>query len=145
MKRLFALAVLAVPVFGAPMMRVVSVRDAHTIVVDNRGVAMDVALAQIVIPPAEEAAAAAYLRDALTGAWVMVETDPRGGSYVYRSPDALFVNGELARRAYASRSTTQMIYVGEVTPGPRRAEPAPKVVKAKPLPPPPKPHRKPHR
>jgi hypothetical protein len=72
----------------------------------------------------------------------MVETDARGESYVYRSPDALFINGELSRRAYLGPSV-QMTYVGDVMPGPRRAEPAVKAAKAKPLPLPPRPHRKP--
>ena len=129
------------------MMKVVAVRDVRTIVVDNRGVAAEIKLAQIVVPPAEEGAAAAYLRDMLTGAWVMVETDAQGLSYVYRSPDAMFVNGEIARRAYAFRSTPQMTYLGESMPGPRRAEPTAKKSappKRKPLPPPPKPHRRPH-
>lgn len=127
------------------MVRVVSVRNARTIVVDNRGIAAEVALAQVVIPPAEEAAAAAYLRDTLTGAWVMVETDARGQSYVYRSPDSMFINGALSRRAYATRNAPQMIYLGEVMPGPRRAETPPRTVAVKKVPPPPRPHRKPHR
>lgn len=105
------------------MVRVLSVKDARTIVVDHRGVAAEVRLAQVVIPPADEAAAIAYLRQSLTNAWVMVESDAFGAAFVYRSPDALFVNGELARRAYATPGTP-MIYLGEVTPGPRQATPA---------------------
>jgi hypothetical protein len=134
MKRISILLFLAFSVQAAPMVRVVSVRDARTIVVDNRGVAAVVALAQVVVPPAEEAAAAAYLRDTLTGAWVMVETDAHGQSYVYRSPDAMFINGELSRRAYATRNEPQMIYLGEVMPGPRRAETPPRTVVVKKVP-----------
>jgi hypothetical protein len=143
MKRLFVLLVLACSVHASPMLRVIAVKNARTLVVDNRGVAAEITLGQVVIPPAEEDAAAAYLRNTLTGAWVMVETDVRGAAYVYRSPDALFINGELARRAYLGW-TVPMIYLGEVMPGPRRAEPALRAVKAKPMPPPPRPHRKPH-
>ena len=142
MKRLFVLLFLACSVHASPMLRVISVKNTRTLVVDNRGVAAEITLGQIVIAPAEEEAAAAYLRNTLTGAWVMVETDVRGESYVYRSPDALFVNGELSRRAYFG-SSVQMTYVGEVMPGPRRAEPAVKVVKAKPKAPPRRPHRRP--
>jgi len=121
------------------MLRVVSVKDARTIVVDNRGVATDVVLAQIVVPPSEEEAAAAYLRQSLVNSWVMIERDARGESFVYRSPDAMFVNGELARRAYVV-GRDRMTYVGEVTPGPRRVETVTKApVKA------PAPHKAPQR
>ena len=142
MKRWFVLLFLACSVHASPMLRVVSVKNARTLVVDNRGVAAEITLGQVVIPPAEEEAAAAYLRHTLTGAWVLVETGAQGESYVYRSPDALFVNGALSRRAYLGASV-QMTYGGEVMPGPRRAEPAVKVVKAKPTPPPPRPRRRP--
>jgi hypothetical protein len=148
MKRLCVLLFFFFPIhmMAAPMMRVVSVRNARTLIVDKRGVAADIVLGQVVIPPAEEEAATAYLRAKIVGAWVMVETDAQGQSYVYRSPDALFVNGELARRAYASQSTATMVYVGEVMPGARRVEAAPRAPAApKHLPPPPRPHRHPRR
>ena len=123
MKRSFALLffVFSFQLSAAPMVRVLSIKDARTIVVDNRGVATEVTLAQVVIPPADEAAATSYLRQSLTNAWVMVERDAGGAVFVYRSPDALFVNGELARRAYAMTGTS-MVYLGEVNPGPRRVE-----------------------
>ena len=97
MKRLFVLTLLVFSfhLSAAPMLRVLSVKDARTIVVVNRGVAAEVTLAQVVVPPTEEEAASAYLRQSLTNAWVMIETDARGESFVYRSPDALFVNGEM--------------------------------------------------
>ena len=112
---------------AAPMVRVISVKDSHTVVVDNQGVAAEVTLAQVVIPPAEEAAAAAYLRKTLVNAWVMMERDDRG-AYLYRSPDAMFVNGALATRAY-TQTGPEMIYLGEVNLGPRVVE-----KKAKPTP-----------
>jgi len=109
---------------AAPMLRVIAVKDSHTIVVDNRGVAADVRLAQVVVAPADEEAATAYLRQSLDNSWVMIENDATGAAFVYRSPDALFVNGELARGAFRSMGTP-MVYVGEVTPGARHVEKAP--------------------
>jgi hypothetical protein len=105
---------------AAPMVRVIDVRDCRTIVIDRSGVAAVVRLAQIVVPPDDEPAATDYLRNTLVSSWVLVETDARGESYVYRSPDGLFVNGEVARRAYAL-GQTKMVYLGEVDPGPQRA------------------------
>ena len=110
---------------AAPMVRVVSVKNARTVVIDDRGVAAEVTLAQVVIPPAEEEAAAEYLRKTLANAWVMMETDERGAAFLYRSPDAMFVNGELARRAYAIPGVP-MTFLGEVNPGPRIVEKASK-------------------
>lgn len=126
---------------AAPMVRVVDVKDCRTIVVNHTGVATTVRLAQIVVPPDEESAATEYLRNTLVSSWVLVETDVRGESYVYRSPDGLFVNGELARRAWTSGHTT-MVYLGEVDPGPQRAasRATPKA-KAVSILPPPKPQR----
>jgi len=112
---------------AAPMVRVISIKDSRTVVVDDRGVAAEVTLAQVVIPPAEEEAAAAYLRKTLVNSWVMMERDERG-AYLYRSPDALFVNGALATRAYA-QSGAEMIFLGEVSPGPRVVEKQVAVVK----------------
>ena len=122
MKRLIVLLVFccSFSVTAAPMVRVISVKDSHTVVVDNRGVAAEVTLAQVVIPHAEEAAAAAYLRKTLVNAWVMMERDDRG-AYLYRSPDAMFVNGALATRAY-TQTGPEMIYLGEVNLGPRVVE-----------------------
>jgi hypothetical protein len=119
----------------AAMVRVIAVKNARTLVIDNRGVAAEVTLAQIVIPPAEEAEAVAYLRAQLTNAWVLVETDARGESYLYRSPDSLFVNGAMARRAYATHGIA-MTYLGEVMPGPKEPEAKAKreAPKAKPAP-----------
>src|ERR1043165_7677791 len=100
MKRfcLFAFLAFSLSLSASPMLRVVAVKDARTIVVDNRGRATDVTLAQVIVPPHEEEAAATYLRQSLVNSWVMIESDARGGSFVYRSPDAMFVNGALAQR-----------------------------------------------
>ncbi len=106
--------------FAAPMLRVIGVKDAKTLIVDRAGVAGEVRLGDVVIPPGEEAAAVDFLRSKVVEHFVMVESNARGDAYVYRSPDALFINGELLRRAYLSRGT-EMIIVGESAPGPERA------------------------
>ena len=125
MKRWIAFSLFAAfQMTAAPMLRVIAVKDSHTIVVDNRGVAADVRLAQVVIAPADEEAASAYLRQSLSNSWVMIESDATGAAFVYRSPDALFVNAELARGAFRSTGT-HMVYVGEVTPGAKRLEKTP--------------------
>ncbi len=122
---------------AAPMVRVIGVKDSRTLIVDRTGVAATIRLAQIVVAPAEEDAATGYLRAALVPSWVLVETDARGESYVYRSPDGLFVNAELARRAWTS-GHTPMVYLGEVDPAPQRTAartaPKPKAI-AKAVPP----------
>ncbi len=107
-------------IFAAPMVRVTGVKDARTLVVDRAGIAAEVRLADIVIPPGDDAAAIEFLRDKIVDRFVMLETDARGQSYVYRSPDSLFINGELARRAYTIRGT-KMTILGESSPGPERA------------------------
>ena len=69
---------------------------------------------------ADEQAARDYLFEKLTGSYVYVEN-----GNVYRSPDALFINRELAYGAYASSSLKMRVF-GEVNPGPRpQKSPAP--------------------
>lgn len=106
--------------FAAPMVRVIDVKDARTLIVDRAGVAVEVKLGDVVIPAGEETAAIAFLRTKVVERYVMLESNARGEAYVYRSPDALFINGELLRRAYLTRGT-EMIIVGESSPGPERA------------------------
>lgn len=116
----FSILVLsASSLFAAPMVRVIAVKDAKTLIVDRAGVAGEVKLGDVVIPPGEETAAVDYLRTKVVERYVMVESNARGEAYVYRSPDALFINGELLRRAYLSRGT-EMVIVGESSPGPER-------------------------
>ena len=105
---------------AAPMVRVVGVTNAQTIVIDRNGVATNVRLAGVTMNPIDEAAAADFLTTKLVGSWVLVETAANGESYVYRSPDGLFINGELARAAW-SGTTTKMTYLGESFPGPQQA------------------------
>lgn len=104
---------------ASPMLRVIGVKDAKTLIVDRAGVAAEVKLGDVVIPPGEETAAIEFLRSRVVEHYIMVESNARGEAYVYRSPDALFINGELLRRAYLNRGTA-MVIVGESFPGPER-------------------------
>jgi hypothetical protein len=124
--------------FAAPMVRVIDVKDARTLIVDRAGVAGEVRLGDVVIPSGEETTAIDFLRTTLVQHYVMVESNARGEAYVYRSPDALFINGELLRRAYLVQRT-RMVIVGESSPGPERStRSAPPRAESR-VPPPPKP------
>ncbi len=96
--------------FAIPMTRVTRVVDSHTIVANNAAVV----LRGVDIGAADEEAAAQYLHRLLDGAWVYVED-----GNVYRSPDGLYINGELQRHAW--RTAANMRYLGEVSPGPIRS------------------------
>jgi hypothetical protein len=98
---------------AVPMARFSKVIDSHTIVVERTGGTEVVHLSNVNIPSADEEAARDYLFEKLTGAYVYVEN-----GNVYRSPDALFINRELAYGAYASSSVKMRVF-GEVNPGPR--------------------------
>lgn len=107
------------------MVRFVSVTDSRTIVVEHAGGSPEVVhLANVNVPPEDELAARQYIAEKLTGTFVYVENGT-----VYRSPDALFINRELAYGAYAAPSV-KMRFLGFVNPGPRaqaapRAAPVP--------------------
>ena len=94
------------------MARFSKVIDSRTIVVERSGSTEVVHLANVAIPAADEQAARDYLTDKLTGSFVYVEN-----GNVYRSPDALFINRELAYGAYASTSV-KMRVLGEAYSGP---------------------------
>src|SRR2546428_130182 len=96
------------------MARVISVIDSHTISVEDDGRRSAVTLSGVAVSPGEEAAAVDHLNRLVDGAWVYVED----GS-VYRSPDGLFVNGEMQRHAWWS--SPNMPYLGIADPGPRTA------------------------
>ena len=102
---------------AAPMMRVLEVKDSRTLLVDRDGITSTITLAGIVLPPTDEDAARDFLRSRLVASWVLVESDARGDAFVYRSPDGLYINGELARRAFAARSV-HMTYLGQLMPRP---------------------------
>jgi hypothetical protein len=116
---------------AVPMARFVKVVDSHTIVVEHVNVTEVVHLTNIDIPARDEQAAREYIHTMLEGTYVYVENGK-----VYRSPDALFINRELAFGAYAA-PTLKMRVLGEINPGPRPATKArepmqvPKVVRRK--------------
>jgi len=125
MKRFFAIFVFclfALPSGAGTMVRVARVIDSRTIVLDG---GKTVSLRGVDIPPADEAMAADYLRSLLCNGWVLVEDGD-----VYRSPDALYVNGQLITHAY--RGAARMTYLGESMPGPagRSAAPVPRATPA---------------
>jgi len=96
-----------------PMARFSKVIDSRTIVVERTGGTEVVHLVNVAIPADDEQAARDYLEEKLTGSYVYVEN-----GNVYRSPDALFINRELAYGAYASSSVKMRVF-GELNPGPR--------------------------
>src|SRR5258708_2550115 len=114
MKRCFFVLVLfvslLVPSAKANMVRVIDIIDARTIVVDDNGRRTTVVIAGIALSDTETADAAAYLRRLVFGQWVLVEP----GGFVYRSPDALSVNGEMARHPWRG---DRFVHLGPVDPG----------------------------
>jgi len=131
MKRFFAILVFslfALPIDANTMVRVARVIDSRTIVLDGGNT---VTLRGVDIPPADEAMAAEYLRSLLGNSWVLVENC----GDVYRSPDALYVNGKLITHAY--RGAARMTYLGESMPGPRAraVAPAPRAMTTRSAPP----------
>lgn len=104
------------------MAQFVSAPDGHTIVVRRDGIDERVQLANVFLAPEDEPAAREFLERRLGGKWVYVEE-----GNVYRSPDALFINRELAYRAFAAPQL-QMRVFGEIDPGPKERQPAPQRV-----------------
>lgn len=118
MKRFFlcvSLVVFSQPLMAAnPMARFSRVIDSRTIVVERIGGNTEVIhLANVATPAEDEQAVRDYLTEKLTGAYVYVEN-----GNVYRSPDALFINRELAYGAYASSGVKMRVF-GTSDPGPR--------------------------
>jgi hypothetical protein len=125
----FSLLLLCCSASAVPMVRVVAVENSHTVVVDRNGVAQRLQLARVVVDPEQEEEAALWLRRTLLSAWVLVEGTP-DAAYLYRSPDVMFINGELSRQRWL-HANVNMTYLGEVDPGgyaarrtPRAATPA---------------------
>lgn len=94
-----------------PMARFSKVIDSRTIVVERTGMTEVVHLANVDVPAEDEQAARDYLAEKLTGSFVYVEN-----GNVYRSPDALFINRELAYGAYSAPSLKMRVF-GEINPG----------------------------
>jgi hypothetical protein len=116
------------------MVRVLGVDDGRTLVVESAGETVTVKLAGIVLT--DDGGARALLEWTLVSHWVMLEPQPDGGVFVYRSPDALFVNRELVARGFA-RATLPSIeqqqhvvvtYLGTLSP----YDPGPPLTRAAP-------------
>ena len=118
---------ISVSAAAAPMARVQSIRNGHTIVVDGGA---EIRLAGVAIT--NEVAAQDLLRWTIGSSWILIERNPDGTARVYRSPDALFVNRELVLRGYARATEPgiepedriQVTYLGLVNPGPRSSSDA---------------------
>ncbi|MEA2413729.1 MAG: hypothetical protein QOI58_386 [Thermoanaerobaculia bacterium] len=96
---------------AVPMARFSKVIDSRTIVVERIDGTEVVHLTNVAIPAEDEQAARDYLTEKLTGSFVYVEN-----GNVYRSPDALFINRELAYGAYSAPSLKMRVF-GEINPG----------------------------
>jgi hypothetical protein len=108
-----------------PMARFIRVTDSRTIVVAHlNGPEEIVHLSNVDVPAEDEMAARAFIQDSLARTFVYVEDGK-----VYRSPDALFINRELAYGAYASPGV-KMYYLGYINPGPH-AQSAPRATPAR--------------
>jgi hypothetical protein len=94
-----------------PMARFSKVIDSRTIVVERADGPEVVHLVNVAVPAKDEQVARAYLTEKLTGTYVYVES-----GNVYRSPDALFINRELAYGAYSAPSLKMRVF-GEINPG----------------------------
>jgi hypothetical protein len=116
---------LTLPLSGGTMLRVLRVGDHATLVVQGKGGESVLHLAGIEITDA--AGAQELLRWSVGTSWVMVEAEPQQGQgfvYIYRSPDALFLNRELVNRGYARatlptvapQSYVPVTYLGELNP-----------------------------
>ena len=90
----------------ASMVRVVGVTDGRTLVVERGGARVQVRLAGIEL--IDDRNARTLMEWTLVSSWVMLDEQTGGAFYVYRSPDALFVNRELVARGFA-RATLPFI------------------------------------
>ena len=117
----------------ASMIRAAGAVDRQTILLEG-GAALR--LRGVDLPVDEEPAAREYLQRLVAGHWVYVEDGD-----VYRSPDALFINGEMARRAW--KSVTKMTWLGESFPAPPSRSPTRAATSRAPSAR--SPHRAPHR
>jgi len=121
----FALSFFVFPAFGAGMAHITSVVDSRTLIIEEEGTRLSIRLAGVVVPIQDEAQAVDFLRRTTASGWVLVERDAAhpGEGWLYRSPDGLFVNGEMNRAGYRD-GRTPMMWLGESYAGPREA-PAP--------------------
>ena len=124
----------AVSLQASPMYRVIRVAGASTLIVERDNVQSEVRLAGIEIIDAPRAVD--YLTWTVGSSWIMVDK-----GFVYRSPDALFINEELIRKGYARPAEhsplgsprVSAVYLGELDLGvraPARSIPPPRAAKA---------------
>ncbi|HYK02044.1 MAG TPA: hypothetical protein VE974_09820 [Thermoanaerobaculia bacterium] len=78
--------------------RVTAVENGRTLVVERHGKSERVTLAGVAVT--DDASARTMLEWTLVSRWVSLE-QTSGGHFVYRSPDALFINRELVLRGFA--------------------------------------------
>ena len=104
-----------------PMSRAIAVNDSRTITVETDGRQEKITLRGFEIDAGDERDAAAYLAGLIRESWLYVENGD-----VYRSPDGLYVNGEMARHAWLT--TPGMKYLGPLDLAPQtKKPPAPKI------------------
>jgi hypothetical protein len=133
---LFLILSLSVSLDAAPMARVLAVANGHSLLIERAGTQTTIELAGVVIT--DEPGSRALLEWTLALNWVLLEKQSDGGYFVYRTPDALFINPELVTRGLA-RATMDVVatpthvivtYLGTIDPNalPPRA-PVPKLRK----------------
>ena len=106
----------------AAMVRVVSIDGARSITIERDGVRERIELGGVEI--LDTARATDLLRWTIGTSWVLIEKQPDGRHFVYRSPDAMFINRELVLRGYARATSfgiepqTNVIvtYLGQIDP-----------------------------
>jgi endonuclease YncB( thermonuclease family) len=89
----------------ATMVRVIEIVDGRTLLIERDGNRERIQLAGIEIT--NEVHARALLQWTIAGTWVMLEPHEKA-FFVYRSPDALFVNRELVQRGFARALRTDI-------------------------------------
>jgi hypothetical protein len=106
------------------MARVTAVSENATLIVEKDAKSVEVKLAGVEIT--DMLGARELLQWSVVRSWVMLEgTDAQ--AYVYRSPDAMFINRELVERGYARATlagiekplTVPVTYHGQLQLGPR--------------------------
>jgi len=118
----FVISLLAAAGVRAGMVRVVDVQDGRTLVIERNGGRETIRLAGLEV--VDEFRAKELLRWTAGTSWILVEAGADGTHFVWRSPDALFLNRELVLRGYARatqygiepESNLRVTYLGEVNP-----------------------------
>ena len=111
----------------AAMVRVVAVHDSRTLVIERNGARETIRLAGVAT--LDELRATELLRWTVGSSWILAEVRDDGDFFVWRSPDALFVNRELVQRGFAratqfgieAESNLNVTYLGEVSPAAPRS------------------------